>query len=656
MSALEEPNQPSSAFARLGTGDREDRLRLRLVLHILFRTLPVLKEVRGPIVLMVAGFLLLLLPIFPLGAWFLGSLWDGVLLGNALSTNQAWILGLDPALYVGVDRLDAAARAAVRDRWIIAVLITTAVMAPLSIALLYFAIWILQRINQVLRVQLVERLQALSLRFHADSRVGDAIYRVYQDSAMVTAVINTVFMEPARFGLVFALGLGAVAVFHVGLALLLAAVWIPSIALGFYFSGRLRVQFRQAREANSELTSLIQEIVSGIRVIKAYGAEQIEQERFEAASLDAFDTAFSARSNLALFGVSMFWAVGPALLAGHAWAAMLTVNQTELYSQGLAAILGFSVWTLGGFNFFKGRNGSATQSVEFIFRNWGRAQDITIGLDRVFEVLDLEPEVVDRSDAIPLAGLEKQIRFQDVHFRYQPDRPVLEGINLEIQPGTVNAIVGPTGCGKSTLVSLLLRLYEPDEGKISIDGVDLDHFQLDSLRSNVSIALQENVLFDATVRENIRYAAPSASDAQVRAAARVACADSFIENLPGGYDTPLGERGSKLSTGQRQRLSIARAILKDTPILILDEPTASLDAETELEVLRRLSEWGQHRIVLLITHRLSTIRHADHIISMEDGRIVETGSHDELMSRPGSNYRKLVEYETVAPVAASGDA
>jgi ABC-type multidrug transport system fused ATPase/permease subunit len=209
----------------------------------------------------------------------------------------------------------------------------------------------------------------------------------------------------------------------------------------------------------------------------------------------------------------------------------------------------------------------------------------------------------------------------------------------------VTGLVGPTGSGKSTLVSLVLRLFDPDAGSIRVDGVDLSRFQLESLRAGVGIALQENLLFGTTIRENIRYAVPDASDAQVREAARIACADEFIEQLPDGYDTELGERGTRLSSGQRQRLSIARAVIKDTPVLILDEPTAALDAETELRVLRNLTRWGAGRVILMVTHRLSTIRRADQIVYLDDGRVIEAGSHDQLMSRQGGAYRHFVELE-----------
>jgi ABC-type multidrug transport system fused ATPase/permease subunit len=281
-------------------------------------------------------------------------------------------------------------------------------------------------------------------------------------------------------------------------------------------------------------------------------------------------------------------------------------------------------------------------------------QDVAVGLDRVLEVLDREPEVRDAADARELRGVRDGLAFRGVGFRYRPDRPALEAADFAVPVGAITAVVGPTGAGKSTLLALALRLFDPDRGAVEIDGVDLRALTVESLRRNVAIALQENLLFGTTIRENIRYAVPDASDAAVRAAAKVACADEFIERLPLGYDTPLGERGAKLSTGQRQRLSIARAVLKDAPILLLDEPTASLDVDTERRVLANLAAWGKERAILVVTHRLSTVRQADHIAVLSGGRVVEVGTHAALVAREGGAYRRLVETE--ARGARRGDA
>ena len=268
-----------------------------------------------------------------------------------------------------------------------------------------------------------------------------------------------------------------------------------------------------------------------------------------------------------------------------------------------------------------------------------------MGLNRVFDILDIEPDVKSKPNAPPLDALRQEIRFDNVSFAYEPERPVLQDVSFSVSPGTVTAIVGPTGSGKSSLMSLISRLFDPDSGSVSIDGIDIRDLDLDSLRTNVSVALQENVLFGISLRDNIRYAVPDASDDQLMDAVRVACVEEYIAGLPEGLDTVLSDRGGKLSTGQRQRLSIARALVKGAPILILDEPTAALDAATEHRVLERLADWAANRAVFLITHRISTIQQADTILYIDQGRLIEQGSHAELMSIQGGLYRSFVETE-----------
>jgi len=288
-------------------------------------------------------------------------------------------------------------------------------------------------------------------------------------------------------------------------------------------------------------------------------------------------------------------------------------------------------------------------------RLWLTAQDMAMGLSRVFDILDIEPDIEDEPDAKPLIKPEKEISFENINFEYESGIPVLEGVSFTAKPGTITAIIGPTGSGKTTLMSLLLRLYEPSSGLIKIDGTPLNKYLIASLREKAAIALQENVLFSLSVRDNIRYVAPEADDSAINQAIEIACMDEYVHDLPQGLDTVLSDRGGKLSTGQRQRLSIARAVVRNTPILILDEPTAALDAVTEQQVMKNLSMWGRDRIIFLITHRISTIRRADNILYLDQGKILENGTHEELMRNENGKYKAFVEAESNLTNQQSGE-
>ena len=318
---------------------------------------------------------------------------------------------------------------------------------------------------------------------------------------------------------------------------------------------------------------------------------------------------------------------------------------------GTAAVtvIGFAVWNLGAFEDARERLGGALFGATGLVGAWARLQDLFIGLERAFYLLELEADIVDPDEPRRFPAPVESVTWADVHFAYDPALPVLQGVDLVARSGTITAVVGGSGAGKSTLVSLLMRLYDPDRGRVLINGTDLRMLRVDDIRENAAIALQRNVLFAGTVADNIGYAVRSPKRADIEAAARVACADGFIRELAEGYDTELGERGGKLSSGQRQRLSLARALVRNTPILILDEPTAALDAETELEVMQNLRRWGRDKVVFLITHRIATIRDADQIVFLEQGRPVEIGDHESLLRADG-RYRKFVEAAAGEPV------
>ena len=631
-----------------------DDLDFRRVVHIFLRTWPFIR----PAVRHLAIFVVVSVAIALFSAVLLfvitGLMNGGIVGGRPLGDLHVAIYGLDPAVYVDVAELGPDARRSLRWLVILTTIPLVVVVVAGGASLYYYSVWIFQGINQRMRVSLIDRLQAQSLAFHANSQTGDAIYRVYQDSAMVTQIIRAIFLEPLMFSGRFLFAVAIVAAFDPLLAAMLAAVTLPILLLGRIYSSPLRRAFRSARERNSRLTSWIQESVLGVRAIKATRSESARELTFGDYSRSAFAAAFRSRVMLTVLGILAFATIGAVVLATQSTAAMWSNVEASTYARNILLGFGFAVWNLGSFSAATGRIGDGLGSINSLIQLWGRAQDMAVGLGRVFEMLDLEPDIEDAPDAHPMPPFREAVRFRQVDFGYVPGRPVLHGIDLVASRGTVTAIVGPTGSGKSTLMALLLRLADPDSGRIEIDGADLKALTVESLRAEIALATQENVLFSDTVLENIRYAAPGASRADAVAAAKVACADEFIASLEAGYDTPLGERATKLSSGQRQRIVIARAVVKDAPILILDEPTAALDAETELRVLDNLKAWGEGRCIFLITHRLSTIRRADAVAYLRAGRLVEVGAHGALMANPAGAYRQFVSAESVNTAAQTG--
>ena len=529
------------------------------------------------------------------------------------------------------------------------------ILVPSMLFLPYYYIFIMQRVNQELRMALLQRWHRLSLRYHSNHRVGDSVYRIYQDSAQVTAVVGT-GVQALQLLIASAVGVAFLSALDPILGAMALSVALLAVLWGRWYSPRMRVKSLVARQRNSDFTSRVQETFAAVRIIKAHGAGEAEQQRLERDSVRAFNASFRVRSLAAIVGIVAFSMAAGVLLVAQFLMAIWAQGERETFATVLVGLVGLSYlrWNLSAYQSGQEQLGMASVSVRELVDAWTQAQDMAMGLDRVFHILDIEPDVRSRADAVPLRGFRREIRFDGVSFAYEPGRPVLRDVSFQARPGTVTAIVGPTGSGKSSLMSLLSRLFDPDAGSIAIDGVDLRQLQVDSLRDNVAVALQENVLFGVSVRDNIRYVVPEASDEQVLAAARVACVDEYIASLPEGLDTVLSDRGGKLSTGQRQRLSIARAVVKDAPILILDEPTAALDAHTEHRLLERLAAWGEGRAIFLITHRISTIARADRILYLDQGRIVENGSHEELLRVEGGRYRRFVEAE--ARLSAPRDA
>ena len=571
-------------------------------------------------------------------------IYNNVLLDSPVAVLPATILFLDPAVYVNVEALTDKERFDLVPMVVMLAVVSGTLGACIDNANNYYRVWIMQNINQNLRLHVMSQLNHLSLKFHAESKAGDAIYRLFQDSAMVTQVIQALVIDPFLIIMRFLVGLLVVAAFSPMLALLVIFTWVPMVYLANIMSVKLRFGFKEARERNAALTSNIQESVEGIRTIKVNGLEAEHQRRFEVRSIDAFHAAHDARVRLLLFSFFAFMCAAIPLAVIELTAAYFAFISAEVFLRDILIIFGFNVWNLGSQDQFRARAREAVNNVQNLLTLWGRAQDMAMGLNRVYQILDLTPEIEDSPRPQALRRFQSDIEFNHVQFAY-PQREVFTDLNFTARQGEITAIMGPTGSGKSTLMLLLLRLFEYQQGDIRINNRSIRVYPYKEIRDNITLATQENILFSMTVKDNIRYARPEATDEEVIQAARIACADTFIERLPEKYDTYLGEKSTKLSTGQRQRLVIARAIVKDTPILILDEPTASLDAATEQRIMENIKQWAQNRTVFVVTHRLSTIRRADRIVFIQDGKVGDFGSHDELIQKDNGGYRSFVDAE-----------
>jgi ATP-binding cassette, subfamily B, bacterial len=479
-------------------------------------------------------------------------------------------------------------------------------------------------------------LQRRSLVFHSRNSVGDAMTRITGDSWCVHSVVDTLLFGPGHALLTI---IGMVALMwsmDVNLTLLSLAV-APAMVFASVLLGKpIRSAARSQREVESQLHSHVQQTLSGMPIVQAFAQEERSTRRFEefaGASLRAQQTGVLIGSVSGLSS-GLITTFGSALVL---WLGARRVLDGQL--------------TVGSLLVFIAYLNSLQFQLKAFTGIYGTLQGLGARVERVMEVLEAEPEVGDRPGAAALPPVRGHVRLEKVSFGYERDRPVLKEVSLEAQPGEMVALVGVTGAGKSTLMSLIPRFYDPWSGRVLIDGVDVREAKLKSVRSQVGLVLQEPFLFPMSVAENIAYGRPEAKREEVVAAAKVANAHEFIERLPEGYETVLGERGATLSGGQRQRLSIARALLKDAPILILDEPTSALDAETEAMLLEALGRLMAGRTTFIIAHRLSTIRNADKIAVLQEGEVVEIGSHQELLARNGV-YARVHTLQFAAPPPA----
>jgi subfamily B ATP-binding cassette protein MsbA len=485
-----------------------------------------------------------------------------------------------------------------------------------------------QLVIQQIRNDFYNHAVGLSMRFFSRTPVGTLMSRVLNDVMVMQASVSNVLVDIMREGVTL-LALVGVAFYTDWKMAAIAFVVLPLAGGPAAAIGRkIKGYSRRGQSAMGVLTTALEQTFSGIKVIKAFGGERREKRRFERINDQFYNfmrkvIKYDAGSSpmielLSAFGVAgVLWLGLERVMSG-------AMTQGELFSI-LAAIL--LMYT----------------PLKRLTRINNQIQQAMGAAERVFEVLDETPEIVNAANAEPMPPAKGEVAFEDVVFAYD-EEPVLKNFSVRAAPGEVVALVGPSGAGKTTVAGLLCRFYEPTGGRILVDGRDLSQVTQESLHRNIALVDQETFLFNETIRDNIRYGNPEAGDAEVEEAARQAYADDFIRQLPEGYETSIGDRGVRLSGGQRQRLCIARAILRDAPILVLDEATSALDTESEAMVQKALGNLMCNRTTFVIAHRLSTVMHADRIVVLEQGRIVEVGRHQELVQSSGL-YRKLYEMQ-----------
>ena len=488
-----------------------------------------------------------------------------------------------------------------------------------------------QRVVMDLRNALYRHVLGQSAGFFAQRTTGQLMSRVNNDVAQVQTAVAETAGDLARESLAL-VGFAAILFYYDAQLALFCLVAAPLIVYPLARLGqRVRRTSRRSQEAVERLSHISAEAFAGHRIVKAFGTEAKEADKFGTAGHQLYRTNMKVTAALASLPPLI------ELIGGFGMAGALWYGSREIAAGDL---------TLGEFTSFIAALFLMYGPAKKLSRVNANLQQAIAAAERIFELMDVHTEVADKPDAMPLAPLKQAIEFKDVCFGY--DRTfsrILRGVSFTVKAGQMVAIVGRSGAGKTTLVNLLPRFYDVTSGAILIDDVDIRDVSLASLRHNIGIVTQETVLFDDTIANNIAYGATSASQSDIEAASRTAHAHEFVVGLPQQYETLIGERGQRLSGGQRQRLAIARALLKDAPILILDEATSSLDTESELLVQDALAKLMAHRTSFVIAHRLSTIRRADAIIVLDRGLIVEVGRHDDLLARPSGTYAMLYQQQ-----------
>ena len=521
--------------------------------------------------------------------------------------------------------LDAGLKdAALLDALVLVLVAVLLIRAAIDGVRQYVMTWTGERVIFDLRMEIVRHLQSLSLSFFTRRKTGELMSHVTSDATLVHGVITQTIISVLGQVLTLIGGLVVIFVMNWRLALLTLVVAPPIGLLGQYLGRRIRLISREAQDAQGEAVGVLQEAIAEVRTVQAFTREEYESERFQTKLLVTLGLVLQrARLSSTLFPLIGFLGFAASIVV--LWYGGHQVIRGEATTGQLVAFLLYAGMVAGPVG------GLASQ--------WTQVQEAFGAADRIFALLDTVPDIEDRPGAVALAAGDGRIAFEGVSFRYAQGPLVLSDVATTFEAGKTTALVGPSGAGKTTLVSLVARFYDPTEGRITFDGHDLRDLTVRSVREKIAVVPQEPILFATTVAENIRYGRLDATDEQLRAAADAANATEFIERLPERYDTIVGERGVKLSVGQRQRIAIARALLRDSPVLLLDEATSSLDNESEYLVQEALARLMLGRTTIVIAHRLTTVERADRILVLDRGRIVEDGTHQSLLAANALYWR-----------------
>jgi len=493
----------------------------------------------------------------------------------------------------------------------------------------YLMAWVGQHIVMDFRVLTFTHLTNLPIRYFKQKNSGELISRILNDIGLMEMAVSRVLGKLILS--IFMFFPPFIAVFYISWRMAFVSLFILPLTLWpiLKFAQKLKKVSTRGQEQMAAITSIMHESFYGIQIIKAFTMELFKMKKFRRSNREYYN---------AIMRAARVSALSPALME-----LIGAIAAAVIFSMGLHQ-MNAGTMTTGYLFAFLTSLYLMYDPIKKLSRMNYDIQRAIAGAERIFEILDTKSDILEAPDAIECKNVKGYIKFENLSFSYDSNKTVLNNINAEINPGDTVAIVGPSGVGKSTLASLIPRFYDPTEGSIYIDGTNLRKFSLRSLREQVGIVTQETILFNDTIRNNLKYGKDEISDEKMFEAARNAFADKFIEALPNGYDTIIGERGVTISGGQRQRLSIARALLKNPPVLILDEATSSLDSKSEAVIQEALDRLIANRTTIIIAHRLSTIRKANKIFTMENGQIIETGTHDELMKADGA-YKKLYEIQ-----------